>query len=964
MAKPGGRVWETIDPRELAELAGLANITRADSGIMASCPAHAGQTGDSPPLSIDNNGDGAVVFCHNCKYSAGASGLIALTQGLASTTEGEAWLEERLGFARPAVGGFDPRLDPDSAKPPDMGAKMPKRSSPKPAQRTGEGRQVLAEPRNPEPTRSDYGTAPPIEVAEWGELDPTLGAQMLDRYAAELALSAVELAAAGLIPVRRNGKLALRLPAYKPGGEVYSFQDTTRADANGKRPKLSASKKSAPIWGLDELAGAQIVLLVEGFSDYLIAHAIADTRAGWAAVGSPGARVLGSAGLAVADLAPKARLLVIADADPPGISGAIEAAQAFGGKEALLIPPPGTDLADLHRANAAAGRAEATTEAIERAAAEATHFPTGRGVAPLVAATPKGFWPAETSHVRYAEEVSAERTRYAQANPPAPEPRTNPLSGEPVDKPAEAGEIPDSLEARLGLIRAQDPASGEAYDLWNPDFDSENRLKTVRARASKKYLSPHALLAVILAEHAASVAHDFVLPPPEGNNEDSPDAGSPLCLFFSIVAPPATGKSRVSRQGRVSVIHHDHDARTTSTYPEYFGDDRYLPIQVSGAPVSGEALAAKLMAEIKVPSPELDEPAAVIRKPVRHRCRYKFGEIGQLLNAAERTGSSLRPMLRDAWSGEELSTLTATEDRTRVIPELSYSIGLTALAQPKLAGELLRSTELGDAQRWVWIPANYTIDPDAKNEAEELAKANGGRLPRIDLAHWHLDNPSYGTFQEIIVDRTITEELAVVFETNLQGYPVAARAAEAEAIRKEREITGENENPHATLSRLRIAIGVARICGLEPKITRQLWHWAGAFLSIDRQTRELLADYGAKERSEANSARRSGQAEDHLYTLEAEATRSEERIAEATRRAADTIYHAAAKKNEPITPAEANRALSASLRRTATALGIPAPDLRDLALSSLTDSKEMEELPPEPGQTATRYKLTGKARKL
>ena len=424
-------------------------------------------------------------------------------------------------------------------------------------------------------------------------------------------------------------------------------------------------------------------------------------------------------------------------------------------------------------------------------------------------------------------------------------------------------------------------------------------LRLVRAHATRLLISPIALLGALLVEHAGSVSHNWMLPPRSGN--DTGGSGSPLTLFAAIVAMPGAGKSEAIKQAAHIVQHHDHDDDTTTRIPDYVGDDIHRPVQVEGAPVSGEALAESLIATITVPAEVDGEPGVKRRIAARHRAKYYYPELDQLLAAGSRQGSTLAPMVRAAWSGDALATTTASLERNRLIPAGTYTMGIIAAAQITNAATLLASDQTGDAQRWLWLPAHTPADPAAEADLAALLGEHPAGLPRLHLAHWPLPPVptmmrtlvSYERSCEVQVAAEISADIVASARIALHGCrPSDITAGQADRLAVERARTGESTNQHATQMRLRIAAGVARLCGLPPVVTSDLWGWAGAVLSVDRLTRLLLADLAQAARdTQAQVARRDLQSD--TVTVEQAKAYAREQLTLARARAADTaVLHA------------------------------------------------------------------------
>ena len=901
-------IWQTLNAHQLAQLLGLRNIVKKQGGgVMTSCPVHGGQTGSSPPLSLDSKpGQGVVAFCHRCGYKAGTLQLVTDAEGLLDHAAAAKWLEDQT------------KTSSQQVDEPDVTYLRP----PPPAK-----------PVLPAVLQRDSSITPEVEQ------------QMLETYADEIGFTASQLREAGLQAAKRHDRLALRLEARDATGQVTSWQDIMRAGDDGKRAKLSAAGLPAPIWGLDQVAASTTyvrIVICEGISDYLTARIALATLEGWCAVGAAGAQLVKQAATQAEALRPSAIIYIVPDHDDAGIKACIAACAPLEGLTIALLPAEDTDLNDLHLTNYELDEFSATQDTRE-SIIDAAESATSSAITLLPADRSTHLtWQHEAQAVELAGDIDDAKKAFAA----------------PVEK---LEGLPDTLEVRLGLAGAQaiHPETGAAFDLWRPDFDTHQILRTIRAHATTLLLSPVALLGVLLAEHAASIAHNWVLPPRAGNN--TAGAGSPLSLYIALVANPGVGKTEAQKQGQALAVHADHDTTTSTAVLDYKGDDKWTALQVEGSPVSGEAILEKLTANIEYQNLD-DEDGATTTKRVaaRHRARYHYGELEQLLVTGARTGSTLAPILRSAWSGEMLATTTASTERDRRIPAGTYTLGVTACAQLSTAGQLLRATARGDAQRWIWLPAHAAFSQAEQDDASMIAAANDGRIPGVTLDHWKLPDhvQHVSDHVEIIVDSKITEEIIAGTRTTLHGHALPGTEAATKQLDEQRTRTGENENQHATQTRLRIAAAIARICQLAPEITLELWHWSGAFMSIDHATRSILTEHGRSEAEDASEAKSAAQVAQRVRSDQAVRSDHATQISYIVERAANAIATLTERtRDRTITKSQAIRGISPSIINAAQAAGISRRELRDMALDMLEHDQRMNVIAPTQGQTANRWQL-------
>lgn len=177
-----------------------------------------------------------------------------------------------------------------------------------------------------------------------------------------------------------------------------------------------------------------------------------------------------------------------------------------------------------------------------------------------------------------------------------------------------------------------------------------------------------------------------------------------LNIFAAVVGPPGAGKSTGASVARSLMAPPDDDFR-------------------DGLPIgSGEGIAETFMGtveeetgEIRKGGPNKGDPVTVkVRRQVRHNAFFYADEGETLAKLSERNGSTLPETLRRAAVGEALGQTNATEERTRYIPEGSYSMGLLVGFQPSTAGPVLADSSTGTPQRFLW---GWAIDPTIPDES-------------------------------------------------------------------------------------------------------------------------------------------------------------------------------------------------------------------------------------------------------
>lgn len=144
---------------------------------------------------------------------------------------------------------------------------------------------------------------------------------------------------------------------------------------------------------------------------------------------------------------------------------------------------------------------------------------------------------------------------------------------------------------------------------------------------------------------------------------------------------------------------------------------RLLPLDLDECPVlelgSGEGVATAYMGTVKVLDPETMKTTPK-REQVRHNVMFHVDEGAALTAMLARSGSTLGPTLRSAYSGAVLGQQNATEERTRRVS--GYSTGLVIGFQPDTIQALIQDSHAGTPQRFAYAAAESADIPDKRPE--------------------------------------------------------------------------------------------------------------------------------------------------------------------------------------------------------------------------------------------------------
>ena len=229
------------------------------------------------------------------------------------------------------------------------------------------------------------------------------------------------------------------------------------------------------------------------------------------------------------------------------------------------------------------------------------------------------------------------------------------------------------------------PASGiSSFPVLPPEFwESRESLRHIRDAAHANFASADAVLHQTLARVAAGL--------PAGWRMDT-GVGSPCAVnyFTAVVGPSGIGKS--------------HSSEIAAKLVPSAGD---LVTELDGIPLgSGEGFTSVFF---KVSSVSADGGKASKRMVQSHHNALFFTDEGEsVMKMLERSGATLGPTLRSAWSGKNLGQANASAETKRILLGDRYSVGVVIGFQPTTILQLLQDDAAGTPQRFTFAPV---IDP-------------------------------------------------------------------------------------------------------------------------------------------------------------------------------------------------------------------------------------------------------------
>lgn len=273
---------------------------------------------------------------------------------------------------------------------------------------------------------------------------------------------------------------------------------------------------------------------------------------------------------------------------------------------------------------------------------------------------------------------------------------------ESVDELSTPGYIPE-------LPGTKPPYGLEVLKPIEPDeyavFTHNDALTTLWHAAIARTVSPWGVLGAALATTAAMVEPTVQTPPIIGGR------GS-LNLLVGLVARPGVGKGASVKVAQEFLV----------------GEQAEFSQKVDRLPLgSGQGIAQVF----RPPSQEKKKKDEDAPPPtVRTRALFDAPEIDKLAANSQQRGSTLMPVLRNVFVGENPGNTNGSLETTRDVPDHSYRAALICGIQPARSFALLNEAERsgGTPQRFLWLPCEPY--PLRERKADEtLVKPARVQLP-------------------------------------------------------------------------------------------------------------------------------------------------------------------------------------------------------------------------------------------
>jgi hypothetical protein len=331
-------------------------------------------------------------------------------------------------------------------------------------------------------------------------------------------------------------------------------------------------------------------------------------------------------------------------------------------------------------------------------------------------------------------------------------------------------------------------ASGEIQTPGVSVWDERPALAHIRDAAHSRMVAPYAVFGCIAARIAAFTPPSSCLPPTVGGR-------SPLSLFIALHGASGAGKSS----------------------PVACATD-LLPIQppLTIGPLglgSGEGLVEAFMELVE----ETDGAGKKkkVKRQVYRGALFILDEGQMLAEIGARRGSTILPVLRTAWSGEDPGQANASVETRRTLRKGTYHVGLISLWQDKAGAALIEDQDGGTPQRFIWLP---TTDPAFPDEEPDWPGELDVRLPDTIATNGVLGYNPLGLDPAIKTE--IREKRRAVVRGHLKEPPLDA---------------------HRRLNKLKLA-GVLAILDGRHAITLDDWRIAEHFMCVSDAVRDTVLD--------------------------------------------------------------------------------------------------------------------------
>ncbi|MCZ0731861.1 bifunctional DNA primase/polymerase [Mycolicibacterium iranicum] len=366
------------------------------------------------------------------------------------------------------------------------------------------------------------------------------------------------------------------------------------------------------------------------------------------------------------------------------------------------------------------------------------------------------------------------------------------------------------LNPESGENLARDPISVANRELWA----ARPELTAIHDFAKCRRIGPWGLLGVALTRALASIPPEVVLPP---------ILGTEASLNFYLALVGVSGGSKT-----VAISAGESFVETT-------------PHIDSVMPGTGEGLA-KQFAYVRGAA----RNAPPQQVGVRSAALLTVDEIGTLTALAERSGQTIMPTLRSAWSGADLGFGNGDPTKSPRVYRHRYRLTLMMGVQPDSAGAIFAEASVGTPQRFLWMPTHdddmLGYDAEIVSEPTPLvleeyperpAPASlvvSGGIDRLALLNTPVPSKS---LRRLSVPEVARREV-------LQAHDQRARMGNWMTSDVVAQSIPSDIDGHLMLMREKVAVALMRLAGRHDGFTDEDWHLAGVVMSVSNYTRERM----------------------------------------------------------------------------------------------------------------------------
>lgn len=402
----------------------------------------------------------------------------------------------------------------------------------------------------------------------------------------------------------------------------------------------------------------------------------------------------------------------------------------------------------------------------------------------------------------HVHDVVAAGNTQAKQTPDTPPAVRDPL--EPVDLQHDtAAAIPDAEHVGRpkgitgALLQVVDfPAvtrgTGRTMPQLSPQFwEQTELLAALRDYANAWTLDREMLLAAYMVRYAALVPPNWRIPnpfytPPDDDNAPL-EPGDSMNFYALLVGEPGSGKTQAMKHAERLLPDPNNETEAMGRW-----------VRLGARLGSGEGIAAAF----------IDNETGV---QAFRAVSFDTDEGKILLSLAARQQSTLLPTLREAWTGGRLGSDNAHKSTTRRVNRDAYRLALTVGIQPDATDGLLAGADLGDPQRFLWVPGH-----------DHTAEIGSGCAPRPQFTPPPRSEP-VGIVRTLDMTAEIRHEIR------------------ARYIERRRDPLAQKGQEHADLLRNKTACLLALMHGAVT-VDRFAWDLAGQLTELSAATQDYCAE--------------------------------------------------------------------------------------------------------------------------